>query len=455
MEHTAFDRRDAIKVMGLAVASSWLVGCGDDASTSPTMDKPTGDDEAQIRTWEANGVLTPSAPGAWGEKIAGHYPLTITEPGGIRVRVAHPMDAEHYIEAIYLKDGSGKVLGITKLAAGDEPQAFFAGAAPDAIAYAVCNLHEVWAAPVVRTKEAPGPWETKINGHTPRIKMIGDEVTVKVPHPMDPDHYIVAIYVTDQSGNVIGKTQLKPGDPAQYTLTVEAGVTEVQAWALCDDHDLWSGLTLPRSTAAKLAQWNASDVRTAQTPGPWAEKIVGHHPIATMWHGRVVVHTPHAMDPDHYIEACYLQDADGYFAGYASFGPGDWPATSFEVTDPNGNYIAYSVCNLHDVWSATLVRTAERPGPWAEKIAVHTPRVTSAGPGRVTVTVDHAMSADHYIVGLYLMDEAGTFVAKKQLDPATDTEASYTFEVSPGTSKLTPWALCDDHDLWMGVETPV
>ena len=39
----------------------------------------------------------------------------------------------------------------------------------------------VWAAPVVRTKEAPGPWETKINGHTPRIQMIGDEVTVKVP----------------------------------------------------------------------------------------------------------------------------------------------------------------------------------------------------------------------------------------------------------------------------------
>ena len=50
---------------------------------------------------------------------------------------------------------------------------------------------------------------------------------------MDPDH-IVAIYVTDQSGNVIGKTQLKPGDPAQYA-TVEAGVTEVQAWALCDN----------------------------------------------------------------------------------------------------------------------------------------------------------------------------------------------------------------------------
>ena len=417
------------------------------------MTPASPDDNAQIRRWEQNGILTPASPGAWGEKIAGHYPIAIREPGGIRIRVAHPMDEDHYIEAIYLKDAEGTVLGVTALSPGEAPEAFFEGAAPNAMAYAVCNLHEVWSAPVVRSPEAPGPWAAKINGHTPRIKMEGNEVSVKVPHPMEPDHYIVAIYVTDQSGNVIAKTQLSPSDEPGYTVTVDPTVTSVQAWALCDDHDLWSSLPLDRATADKISRWNGTDIRTAQAPGPWDEKIVGHHPIATYWYGSVVVHTPHAMDPEHYIQACYLQDPDGYFAGYAEFAPGEWPSASFKVTDDAGEYVAYSVCNLHDVWSARLVRTEDRPGPWAEKIAVHTPQATYNGSGEVTVSVNHAMDPDHYIVGLYLTDQDGNFIAKTQLDPSEDTEASYTFRISPSVTQVKPWALCDDHDLWMGDTT--
>ena len=186
MKYDAWHRREALQVMGAAMASTWLIGCGDEA-TSGTMTPASPDDNAQIRRWEQNGILTPASPGAWGEKIAGHYPIAIREPGGIRIRVAHPMDEDHYIEAIYLKDAEGTVLGVTALSPGEAPEAFFEGAAPNAMAYAVCNLHEVWSAPVVRSPEAPGPWAAKINGHTPRIKMEGNEVSVKVPHPMEPD----------------------------------------------------------------------------------------------------------------------------------------------------------------------------------------------------------------------------------------------------------------------------
>ena len=161
------------------------------------------------------------------------------------------------------------------------------------------------------------------------------------------------------------------------------------------------------------------------------------------------------MDADHYIEACYVQDADGYFVGYASFSPGDWPSASFDITDPSGDYVAFSVCNLHEVWSAPVVRTEARPGPWAEKIAVHTPRITSVSGRQVTVSVEHAMDPDHYIVGLYLTDENGHFIAKTQLDPAEDTEPTYTFSIPSRVRKVTPWALCDDHDLWAGKETGV
>ena len=240
MSHGIINRRKAVQYVGVAVTSSWLYGCGDDAvnvdmkspkapSAEPdvmmprVVPEPMLSDLTGLEEWEKAGVLTPSEPGEWADKIAGHYPIAVLETDGVRVSVAHPMDEDHYISTIYLKDAAGRLITVKELEPGDEPTAFFEGYRPDAMAYAVCNLHQVWKAPVVRTQDLPGPWAGKINGHTPRIKMVGNEVSVKVPHPMDPEHYIVAIYVTDQNGKVIGKTQLKPGDEASYTLTVEPG----------------------------------------------------------------------------------------------------------------------------------------------------------------------------------------------------------------------------------------
>ena len=60
------------------------------------------------------------------------------------------------------------------------------------------------------------------------------------------------------------------------------------------------------------------------------------------------------------------------------------------------------------------------------------------------------MTEDHRIVALYLSDENGDFVAKKQLQLVETTEATYTFGLPSQVSQLIPWALCDDHDLWRG-----
>ena len=76
MTQWTLDRRDAMRFLGMAVASGYLTACGGDESTS-LMAEPSTDDDALIRAWERTGVLTPSAPGAWGEKIAGHYPLSV------------------------------------------------------------------------------------------------------------------------------------------------------------------------------------------------------------------------------------------------------------------------------------------------------------------------------------------------------------------------------------------
>ena len=79
----------------------------------------------------------------------------------------------------------------------------------------------------------------------------------------------------------------------------------------------------------------------------------------------------------------------------------------------------------------------------------HTP-VAEAGDGGVTVTVPHPMDEEHFIVAVYLTDAEGAMLGKTQLNPTDNPEATYTFEVPEGTTSVTPWALCDDHDLWIG-----
>ena len=78
------------------------------------------EDIEYVYDYEYTGVLTADEPGQWGEKIAGHYPLVSIDENMVTVHVAHPMDADHYIEAIYLKDSEGHLLGFAKLSPSDQ-----------------------------------------------------------------------------------------------------------------------------------------------------------------------------------------------------------------------------------------------------------------------------------------------------------------------------------------------
>ena len=213
-------RRRLLKLGSVAALTSILPGCAD--TPTATMTTPMSDEPnpmmGQVEIWEQMGILTPNEPGEWGEKIAGHFPIVYRKPGGVMVSVAHPMDPEHYIEGIYLKDGSGRVLGVQELTPDQMPSAFFelANVPADLEAFAVCNLHQVWSASLVRTPEAPGPWADKIAGHTPRISIEDAQVTVQVLHPMTDEHAILAIYLSDQNDVVFAKTQLARTDEAKF-----------------------------------------------------------------------------------------------------------------------------------------------------------------------------------------------------------------------------------------------
>jgi len=82
-----------------------------------------------------------------------HVPVLERRSDGILVKVgsvAHPMEADHYIEWIELlvpaADGSVAVSYRAFLKPGDKPEAFFPVQAPKAWAREYCNKHGLWKA---------------------------------------------------------------------------------------------------------------------------------------------------------------------------------------------------------------------------------------------------------------------------------------------------------------------
>ena len=77
MKYDAWHRREAFK--------SWALQCFDVAHrlTRPPWDDDPGspDDNAQIRRWEQNGILTPASP-VPGEKLLAITPSLSVNPAG-------------------------------------------------------------------------------------------------------------------------------------------------------------------------------------------------------------------------------------------------------------------------------------------------------------------------------------------------------------------------------------
>lgn len=103
-------------------------------------------DDAGVPIWCCNHEmkeLVPNTTDAAGEK---HLPVVTVEGDMVKVSVGsveHPMQAEHYIEWVYLltnKSGHRKVLS-----PDDKPELIFntSGDKPVAV-YAYCNLHGLW-----------------------------------------------------------------------------------------------------------------------------------------------------------------------------------------------------------------------------------------------------------------------------------------------------------------------
>ena len=94
------------------------------------------------------------------------------------------------------------------------------------------------------------------------------------------------------------------------------------------------------------------------------------------------------------------------------------------------------------------IRTAAKPGPWAEKVGGHLPALSFDANGAAVVTVDHAMSEEHFISTIYIKDQDGLVMGAQEFS-GTDAAPTVTFTLPKGTTEVTAYAYCNLHDLWM------
>lgn len=77
--------------------------------------------------------------------------------------------------------------------------------------------------------------------HVPEINRDGNNVTVKVGsilHPMEDDHYIQWIVVTNKKG-FTERVELSPNDIPEVTFYVEKSDGPVTVYEYCNLHGLW------------------------------------------------------------------------------------------------------------------------------------------------------------------------------------------------------------------------
>lgn len=100
---------------------------------------------------------------------------------------------------------------------------------------------------IVYTRNNPGKWSKKVNGHVPNVKVEGNKVTVTTTHGMVDEHYIVRHTLVSKNGNVLGEKTFNPSDAEAKSVFELSNVSSKYVWdsttlyatSFCNKHDLW------------------------------------------------------------------------------------------------------------------------------------------------------------------------------------------------------------------------
>ena len=83
--------------------------------------------------------------------------------------------------------------------------------------------------------------DAAIEKHVPVINIEGNLVYIKVGeimHPMTEEHYIQAIYVVDDLGNM-QKIVLTPNDNPEISVKINDNAKKLNVYSYCNLHGLW------------------------------------------------------------------------------------------------------------------------------------------------------------------------------------------------------------------------
>ncbi|MBM4292061.1 MAG: hypothetical protein FJ138_11965 [Deltaproteobacteria bacterium] len=102
------------------------------------------------------------------------------------------------------------------------------------------------------------------------------------------------------------------------------------------------------------------------------------------------------------------------------------------------------------------VYTPAAPGEWAGKEAAHTPTATLMDMGgalTVKAFVNHVMTAEHWISGVYFRDQDNNVFFLQELsytdgDPGAEKGVTVYAQVPAGVTAVTAFAYCNLHDCW-------
>ena len=128
----------------------------------------------------------------------------------------------------------------------EERREFLKGSLIVAGAMVLGNAIQVQAATMfpkglIYTKESTGRWAGKEGAHAPVATVNGKMVTVKTPHPMTKEHYIVKHTLITTDGKLLGEKIFTNTDlAAESSYTLPDGFKgTLWATSFCNIHDLW------------------------------------------------------------------------------------------------------------------------------------------------------------------------------------------------------------------------
>ncbi len=109
------------------------------------------------------------------------------------------------------------------------------------------------------------------------------------------------------------------------------------------------------------------------------------------------------------------------------------------------------------------IHTQETPGndinnvSLAEKVNAHVPRLTPNGALLIlevgNADTPHKMEDGHFISVVYLKNQDGDIVFLREINPRTFESGKFdaiSLPIPPNSTELTPYALCNLHELWEG-----